>query len=209
MSVSHCLLGCPVGESLCQVSDLWSISSLWPIKIKYFLKFRLYCIINWIWKPLLSIHLRLHGSYEQLWAGQVSEALVDVTGGLAERWSLGHSGMEVEQRPEQDGYQVTRRRLDLKHLSSLKDQCAISCSTHRSAGGQEALFCWCLLSWSHLMISLTSLGAAEVGQYHAMTVMEWQDVTSVSGSKVLLLRIRNPWGRSCWGGAWTQGYACF
>lgn len=55
------------------------------------------------------------------------------------------------------------------------------------------------------MISLTSLGAAELGQYHAMTVMEWQDVTTVSGGRVLLLRIRNPWGRSCWGGAWRRG----
>lgn len=71
----------------------------------------------------------------------MSEALVDVTGGVAERWSLGDSGLEVEQRPEQDSDQVRRRRLDLKHLSSLKDQCAISCSTHRSAGGQEELFC--------------------------------------------------------------------
>uniref|UniRef100_H3DCW3 Calpain 10 n=1 Tax=Tetraodon nigroviridis TaxID=99883 RepID=H3DCW3_TETNG len=136
------------------------------------------------WVALLEkAYAKLHGSYEQLWAGQVSEAVVDVTGGLAERWSLGDSGLEVEQRPEQDSDQVRgRRRLDLRHLSSLKDQCAISCSTHR---GSE--------------------GAAEVGQYHAMTVMGWQDVRTVSGSKVLLLRIRNPWGRSCWGGTWTQG----
>lgn len=55
------------------------------------------------------------------------------------------------------------------------------------------------------MTSLTFLGAAELSQYHAMTVMEWQDVTMVSGSKVLLLRIRNPWGRCCWGGAWKRG----
>lgn len=59
------------------------------------------------------------------------------------------------------------------------------------------------------MISPTPLGAVQVGQYHAMTVMEWQDVGTVSGSQVLLLRIRNPWGRSCWGGAWTQGQARF
>lgn len=70
----------------------------------------------------------------------MSEALVDVTGGLAERWSLGDSGLQVEQRPEQDSDQVGRRRLDLKHLSSLQEQCAISCSMHRSAGGQEELF---------------------------------------------------------------------
>lgn len=140
----------------------------------------------------------------------MSEALVDVTGGLAERWSLGESGLEVEQSPEQDSDQIRRRKLDLKHLSLLKDQCAISCSTHRSAAGQqEELFCRCLLLWSHLMTSLTSLGAAELGQYHAMTVMEGQDVKTVAGCRVLLLRVRNPWGRSCWGGAWTQGQARF
>ncbi|KAA8587307.1 hypothetical protein FQN60_016169 [Etheostoma spectabile] len=120
---------------------------------------------------------RLHGSYERLWAGQVSEALVDLTGGVAERWSLGES--EEEQRLERDSDQVRRRRLDLNLLYPVKDECALSCSTHSSPGG-----------------------ASELGQYHALTVMEWLDVKTVSGSKVLLLRIRNPWGRCCWGGAW-------
>lgn len=49
---------------------------------------------------------------------------------------------------------------------------------------------------------VTVLGASELGQYHALTVMEWLDVMTVSGSEVRLLRIRNPWGRCCWGGAW-------
>lgn len=135
----------------------------------------------------------------------MSEALVDVTGGLAERWSLGHGGSEVEPSPEQDSDRVRRRGLDLTHLSPLQGQCAVSCSTHRSAGGQEEVSCCCRLLWSHLTTSLTSLGAAELGQYHAMTVTEWQDVTTESGSRVMLLRLRNPWGRCCWGGAWTRG----
>lgn len=58
-------------------------------------------------------------------------------------------------------------------------------------------------SVSHYLLTLlTVVGAGELGQYHALTVMEWLDVKTVSGSKVLLLRIRNPWGRCCWGGAW-------
>lgn len=67
----------------------------------------------------------------------MSEALVDLTGGLAERWSLGDFGSEEEQRPEQDSDQVRRRRLDLNLLYPVKDQCAISCSTHSSPGGQK------------------------------------------------------------------------
>lgn len=56
----------------------------------------------------------------------------------------------------------------------------------------------------HLMTCVTITGAGEPGQYHALTVMEWLDVERVSGKKVELLRIRNPWGRCCWGGAWTE-----
>ncbi|XP_049889534.1 calpain-10 [Epinephelus moara] len=130
------------------------------------------------WVALLEkAYAKVHGSYERLWAGQVSEALVDLTGGLAERWSLGES--EDEQRPEQDSDQVRRRGLDLNLLYPVKDECAVSCSTHSTPGG-----------------------ASELNQYHALTVMEWLDVKTVSESKVLLLRIRNPWGRCCWGGAW-------
>lgn len=67
----------------------------------------------------------------------MSEALVDLTGGLVERWSLGDFGSEVEQRPEQDSDQVRRRRLDLNLLHPVKDQCAVSCSTQSSPGGQN------------------------------------------------------------------------
>ncbi|TNN67804.1 Calpain-10 [Liparis tanakae] len=130
------------------------------------------------WVAMLEkAYAKLHGSYERLWAGQVSEALVDFTGGLAERWSLGEA--KEEQRPEQDSDQVRGRSLDLNLLYPVKDECAVSCSTHSNPAG-----------------------ASELGQYHALTVMEWLDVQMVSGGKVLLLRIRNPWGRCCWGGAW-------
>lgn len=132
---------------------------------------------------------------------------MDLTGGLAERWSLGDFGSEEEQRPEQDSDQVRRRRLDLNLLYPVKDECAISCSTHSSPGGQEKKSFLADTSDSdpvshHLMTSMTVVGASELGQYHALTVMEWLNVKTVSGSEVLLLRIRNPWGRCCWGGAW-------
>ncbi|XP_076001169.1 calpain-10 isoform X2 [Genypterus blacodes] len=130
------------------------------------------------WVALLEkAYAKLHGSYELLWAGQVSEALVDLTGGLSERWNLGDAGSEEEPRTEQDSDRV--RRLDLNLLYPMKDGCALSCSTHSSPGG-----------------------ATELDQYHALTVMEWLDVRMVSGGQVRLLRIRNPWGRCCWGGAW-------
>ncbi|XP_037537621.1 calpain-10 [Nematolebias whitei] len=133
------------------------------------------------WVALLEkAYAKLHGSYEHLWAGQVAEALVDLTGGVAERWSLGDFGSEEEQRTERDSDRVQKKKLDLNLLSHVKDDCALSCSTHGAPGG---------------------LGV--MGQHHALTVMEWLNVKTVSGSEVWLLRIRNPWGRCCWGGAWT------
>lgn len=88
---------------------------------------------------VLSILSRLHGSYERLWAGQVSEALVDLTGGLAERWSLADVESEEKQRPEQDSDQGRRRRLDLNLLNLFKDDCTLSCSTHSSHGGLKSV----------------------------------------------------------------------
>lgn len=134
------------------------------------------------WVALLEkAYAKLHGSYEQLWAGQVSEALVDLTGGLAEHWSLKDLGPEEEEqnRTEQDSGQIRRKKLDLNLLSAVKDECALSCSTH-----------------------CTPAGVSELGQHHALIVMEWLDVKKVSGSEVRLLRIKNPWGRCCWGGEW-------
>ncbi|XP_068605145.1 calpain-10 [Brachionichthys hirsutus] len=134
---------------------------------------------NAFWVALLEkAYAKLHGSYERLWAGQVSEALVDLTGGLAEHWSLGDFGSGEEQRAGEDSDRVRRRRLDLSLLDPVKDLCAISCSSH------------------------TGAGAAELGRCHALTVTEWLDVKTSSGRKVLLLRIRNPWGRCGSGGAW-------
>ncbi|KAJ8389577.1 hypothetical protein AAFF_G00118140 [Aldrovandia affinis] len=131
------------------------------------------------WVALLEkAYAKLHGSYERLWAGQVSDALVDLTGGLTERWSLKDCGKEENQHGENH---KPKRKLDLSSLQGVKDGGTVSCSVHSSPGG-----------------------ASELGQYHALSVMEWTDVRTLTGGDVRLLRIRNPWGRRCWGGAWRE-----
>ncbi|XP_019712387.1 calpain-10 isoform X2 [Hippocampus comes] len=143
------------------------------------------------WVALLEkAYAKHHGSYEHLWAGQVSEALVDLTGGLAECWSLSHFGSEEEEEeqqqrtPEENHNRATRKRLKLDFIYTLRATCALSCSTQSIPGGDSVL-----------------------GQHHAMAVMEWLDVKTLAGSPVRLFRVRNPWGRCCWGGAWTEGGA--
>lgn len=136
------------------------------------------------WVALLEkAYAKLYGSYERLWAGQVSEAFVDLTGGLAERWSLGNFGSDDEKIKHDTGL-VRRRTSGSSLVKAVKDNCILSCSTHSRPTGE---------------------GTTEPGQYHALNVLEWLEVSTVFGHKVHLLRIRNPWGRCCWDGSWVKG----
>ncbi|KAM4694875.1 calpain-10 [Discoglossus pictus] len=122
------------------------------------------------WLSLLEkAYAKLHGSYEALWAGQVSDALMDLTGGLAERWSLaaGEDGSKEE---------IFSKMLELKEHSSM------SCSV---------LHC--------------REGAGELAEFHAFTITDLQPVVTTDGQKLLLLRVHNPWGRTCRDGSWRKG----
>lgn len=76
---------------------------------------------------------RVHGSYEQLWAGQVADALVDLTGGIAERWTL--KGPERNMEKEKTG--MVLEKAVFRRLMNLKEQCVISCSVLSSRQGNS------------------------------------------------------------------------
>ncbi|KAM4659954.1 calpain-10 isoform 4-T4 [Amazona ochrocephala] len=131
------------------------------------------------WLPLLEkAYAKVHGSYEQLWAGQVADALVDLTGGIAERWTLKRPGRNMEK--EKSG--MVLEKDVFRRLMNLKEQCVISCSVLDSRQG-----------------------ASEVGEFHAFVVIDMLNLSEVSGKDIFLLRIRNPWGRRCWRGPWCEG----
>ncbi|CAL9688787.1 unnamed protein product [Knipowitschia caucasica] len=135
------------------------------------------------WVALLEkAYAKLHGSYERLWAGQVSEALVDLTGGLAEHWSLRSLGNDEDHSKEQKT-DLVRRKSGRALVKLVKDNCLLACSTN-SRPAEEA---------------------SELSQYHALNVLECVEVSTTSEQKVNLLRIRNPWGRCCWDGSWIEG----
>ncbi|KAM6357868.1 calpain-10 isoform 1-T10 [Alca torda] len=131
------------------------------------------------WLPLLEkAYAKVHGSYEQLWAGQVADALVDLTGGIAERWTLKGPGRNMEK--EKTG--MVLEKAVFRKLMNLKEQCVISCSVLNSRQG-----------------------ASELGEFHAFIVIDVLSLSEVSGKEIFLLRIRNPWGRRCWRGPWCEG----
>ncbi|KAM9127139.1 calpain-10 isoform 3-T4 [Pangshura tecta] len=131
------------------------------------------------WLPLLEkVYAKVHGSYEQLWAGQVADALVDLTGGLAERWTLKDPGRSMER--ERTGRVL--EKMVFRRLMNLKERCVISCSVLSSRQG-----------------------ASELGEFHAFIVSDMLHLSRVLGKEIILLRIRNPWGRRCWKGHWREG----
>ncbi|XP_067392714.1 calpain-10 isoform X2 [Emydura macquarii macquarii] len=131
------------------------------------------------WLPLLEkVYAKVHGSYEQLWAGQVADALVDLTGGLTERWTLKDPGRSMER--ERPGRVL--EKMVFRRLMNLKERCVISCSVLSSRQG-----------------------ASELGEFHAFIVIDMLDLSRISGKEIILLRIRNPWGRRCWKGPWREG----
>lgn len=78
---------------------------------------------------------RVYGSYEHLWAGQVADALVDLTGGLAERWNLKDSASRGGPR----GAPGSSEPRTCRQLLSLKERCPISCSVFSPRAGEAAV----------------------------------------------------------------------
>ncbi|KAF5925226.1 hypothetical protein HPG69_003243 [Diceros bicornis minor] len=131
------------------------------------------------WLPLLEkVYAKVYGSYEHLWAGQVADALVDLTGGLAERWNLKDLARTSDQQDRPGGSE----HRTCQQLLSLKDRCLISCS-----------------------VLSPRAGARELGEFHAFIVSDLRELQGRAGQSVLLLRIQNPWGRRCWQGPWREG----
>uniref|UniRef100_A0A480LPV9 Calpain-10 n=1 Tax=Sus scrofa TaxID=9823 RepID=A0A480LPV9_PIG len=138
------------------------------------------------WLPLLEkAYAKVSGSYEHLWAGQVADALVDLTGGLAERWNLKDlarpGGQQDRPGSQQDRPGASEPRT-CRQLLVLKDRCLISCS----------------------VLSPRS-GTRELGEFHAFLVSDLRELRGLAGDSILLLRIQNPWGRRCWQGPWREG----
>ncbi|XP_043926823.1 calpain-10 [Protopterus annectens] len=130
------------------------------------------------WLPLLEkAYAKLHGCYEDLWAGKVADALLDITGGIVERWTLGSTGSKAMVH-EAGGVIMN---VALTNLLEQKNKYFV-CSVYRPYEGSSNL-----------------------AEYHAFNVTEVKDVPGLNGVTVRLIRIWNPWGRPCWNGRWTEG----
>ncbi|KFW00584.1 Calpain-14, partial [Fulmarus glacialis] len=134
---------------------------------------------NVFWGALLEkAYAKLYGSYEDLQIGQVSEALVDFTGGVNIRIKLTTAPHDL--------WDILTRATYSRSL--------MGCQTH--------------LGVSFLSVSLPCTQATKILKNglvagHAYTVTGIRKVTCQYGPENLV-RLRNPWGKIEWKGDWSD-----
>ncbi|NXV84240.1 CAN14 protein, partial [Atlantisia rogersi] len=134
---------------------------------------------NVFWGALLEkAYAKLYGSYEDLQIGQVSEALVDFTGGVNIRIKLAAAPPDL--------WDILTRATYSRSL--------MGCQTH--------------LGVYFLSVSLPCIQATKVLKNglvagHAYTVTGIRKVTCQYGPENLV-RLRNPWGKIEWKGDWSD-----
>ncbi|KAL5008896.1 hypothetical protein ScPMuIL_014477 [Solemya velum] len=134
---------------------------------------------NEFWAALLEkAYAKLYGSYEALKGGNVSDALIDFTGGLTESYHLNGSNANV---PAQSSTFCSR--LLIASLS-------LGVPVDNSRG-----------------VSETKLASGLVAG-HAYSVTDLREILLMSDRgqiPITLIRVRNPWGTKVeWSGAWSD-----
>lgn len=139
---------------------------------------------NEFWSALLEkAYAKLFGGYEALVAGKAKDAMVDMTGGVAE-------GIEIRDYKNEE----ERKKL-FKILRKSKENMSLI-STSIAAVGKE-------------MEEKLSCGLVKGHAYSVTNVRKLKLGTGLksifSREKIHMIRCRNPWGGSDWKGAWSNG----
>ena len=134
---------------------------------------------------------RLHGSYEALDGGCLSDALVDFTGGVSELVML-------ESDAGEKLYEEEEKRMALfTRLYEEVSQHALICCAVRATRGEEE---------KRTDYGLVKGHAYGVTAVRRVTLGESGLVGRLKGrEKVNLVRLRNPWGEKEWSGAFSDG----
>nr|XP_014348555.1 PREDICTED: calpain-6 [Latimeria chalumnae] len=143
---------------------------------------------NEFWSALLEkAYAKLAGCYEALDGGSAADALVDFTGGLAESV-----------------------RLDEKHKENMADQLKMFEELLKIYDRGGLISCSISVSSPREIESLTPMGLV---RGHAYSVTAVQKVrlgesflSFFKTEKLFMLRMRNPWGKREWKGAWGDTF---
>lgn len=139
---------------------------------------------NEFWSALLEkAYAKLFGDYESLVAGKAKDAMVDMTGGVAE-------GIEIKDYNSKE----ERKKLFKILRKSKEDKSLMSTSIAATrAEMEETLACGLVKGHAY---SITDVRKIKLGT----------GLKSIfSREKIHMIRCRNPWGGTEWKGAWSDG----
>ncbi|XP_038588845.1 calpain-5-like [Micropterus salmoides] len=140
------------------------------------------------WSALLEkAYAKLNGCYEALEGGNTAEALIDFTGGVSEPLSLDREVLSLHS---------DQRRAFFQTLASAHERKAlITCSIRPAEGETVESVLDCGLVRGHAY-GITAVRKLRLGE----------KLQKTGGmSRLLMVRMRNPWGTTDWTGAWSQG----
>ncbi|KGL73760.1 Calpain-5 [Tinamus guttatus] len=150
----------------------------------------IYChsnVKNEFWSALLEkAYAKMAGSYEALDGGSAADAIVDFTGAVAESVDL-IKGKYKETISEQ-------MKLFEELLKVHKRGGLISCSIAASSGFANEMETATGLVIGHAY-SVTAVRKLRLGE---------RLILSFKAEKLFMIRLRNPWGKREWNGAWSD-----
>jgi len=146
---------------------------------------------NEFWGALLEkAYAKIHGSYEALDGGNLSDALVDFTGGVSELISLeSDTGVKLYDEDEQ--------KLELyNRIHQEVSEHALVCCAIRAKKGEELEKTEYGLVKGHAY-GVTAVKKVPIGETGLVAFFKGRE-------KVPLVRLRNPWGEKEWTGAFSD-----
>ncbi|XP_063437596.1 calpain-5-like isoform X1 [Mytilus trossulus] len=143
---------------------------------------------NEFWSALLEkAYAKLYGDYESLTEGDTADALVDFTGGVAEKLVL----MNINLQDDQMKMALFRKLRDASENQALIN-CNIRCKPEET--GKE-LPQGLILGHGY---NITKVAEINVDKKYQ---------GAIGASKLLMVRMANPWGVKEWNGPWADGSA--
>uniref|UniRef100_A0A8C6ULH9 Si:dkey-19b23.13 n=1 Tax=Neogobius melanostomus TaxID=47308 RepID=A0A8C6ULH9_9GOBI len=139
------------------------------------------------WSALLEkAYAKLNGCYEALEGGNTAEALIDFTGGVSEPLSLDREALSLHSDQRRALFQTLAKAHERKAL--------ITCFIRPAEGELVESVMECGLVRGHAY-GITAVKKVLVPERPCTGRM----------SRLLMVRMRNPWGTTDWTGAWSHG----
>eukprot|EP00092_Neocalanus_flemingeri_P028100 GFUD01030512.1.p1 GENE.GFUD01030512.1~~GFUD01030512.1.p1 ORF type:complete len:655 (+),score=129.40 GFUD01030512.1:209-2173(+) len=144
------------------------------------------------WGALLEkAYAKIHGSYEALDGGNLSDALVDFTGGVSELISLeSDTGLKVFEEEEK------KTELYNRVFQEVSEHALVCCAIRARKGEEQQKTEYGLVK-GHAY-GVTAVKKVPIGETGLVAFFKGRE-------KVPLVRLRNPWGEKEWNGAFSDG----